>query len=41
MFEGRINEMGITDRKEPIVEEQLKAAREENPEGYHFKPTVI
>jgi hypothetical protein len=41
MADKRINEFGITDRVEPNIEELLKQAREEDPEGYQFKEPVL
>lgn len=40
-FENQVSEFGITDREEMNVEEELNKAKEENPEGYLYKPPVI
>jgi len=41
MVEKRMYVSGITDRIEPDVEELLKQAREDDPEGYQYKPPVL
>jgi hypothetical protein len=40
-FENELSQFGLTDRQEMNVEEEMEKAKEENPEGYLYKPPII